>query len=194
MKLEKPTERCSMTFAVRGVVELLRLVKREKELHQEVLAFKVSHDHRRVRHYVHYPIIDGEKATFYCHPIREFSFTELNGKENWTAHKFTKNVSDVWMPSHLKRLCSVIDQLPSNLNFQVSQESELQLPETSGLSQELGPLLSEQTYAESAAQPSRVDSELAPVIPQTVTPDTSVFQEKGQSKFKKPKRKHIAKS
>jgi hypothetical protein len=30
----------SMTLAVRGIVELFRLVKREKELHQEILAFQ----------------------------------------------------------------------------------------------------------------------------------------------------------
>ena len=85
----------SMTLAVRGVVELFRLVKREKELHQEILAFSVSHDHRGVRIYGHYSIIDEGKATFYRHPICEFSFTELDCKEKWTAYKFTKNVHDV---------------------------------------------------------------------------------------------------
>jgi hypothetical protein len=34
----------SMTLAVRGVVELFRLVGREKELHREILAFSISHD------------------------------------------------------------------------------------------------------------------------------------------------------
>ena len=37
----------SMTLAVRGIVELFRLVKREKELHREILAFSISHDHMR---------------------------------------------------------------------------------------------------------------------------------------------------
>jgi hypothetical protein len=45
----------SMTLAVRGIVELFRLVKREKELHQESL-------------------------TFYRHPIYKFSFTALVSK------------------------------------------------------------------------------------------------------------------
>ena len=36
----------SMTMAVRGIVELFRLVKREKELHREILAFSISHDQR----------------------------------------------------------------------------------------------------------------------------------------------------
>ena len=85
----------SMTLAVRGVVELFRLVKREKELYREILAFSVSHDHRTVRIYSHYPIIDGIKTTFYHHPIYEFSFAALNSKEKWTAYKFTKNVYDI---------------------------------------------------------------------------------------------------
>ncbi|PVH70477.1 hypothetical protein DL98DRAFT_564149 [Cadophora sp. DSE1049] len=124
----------SMTLAVRGVVELFRLVKREKELHQEILAFSISHDHRTVRIYGHYPIIDGKKTTFYRHPIHEFSFTALDGKEKWTAYKFTKNVYDIWMPTHFKRICSVIDMLPPDLDFEVSEQSE---PRESGLSQGL---------------------------------------------------------
>jgi hypothetical protein len=72
----------SMTLAVRGIVELFRLMKREKELHQEILDFSISHNDRAVRIYGHYPVIDRNKTTFYRHPIREFSFTELDGKEN----------------------------------------------------------------------------------------------------------------
>ncbi|PQE15168.1 phosphatidylserine decarboxylase protein [Rutstroemia sp. NJR-2017a BBW] len=59
----------SMTLAVRGTVELFRLVKREKELHREILAFSISHDHRTVRIYGHYPVIDGKTTTFYRYPI-----------------------------------------------------------------------------------------------------------------------------
>ena len=106
-----------MTLAVRGVVELFRLVKREKELHREILAFSVSHDHRTVRIYGHYPIINGIKTTFYRHPIHEFSFTTLDGKEKWTAYKLTKNAYDIWMPTHFKRICSVIDELPTRYQF-----------------------------------------------------------------------------
>ena len=110
----------SMTMAVRGIVELFRLVKREKELHWEILAFSLSYDHRTVRVYSHYPIIDGSKTTFYRHLIYEFSFTTLDGKEKWTVYKFTKNVYNIWMPTHFKRICSVIDELPPNLDFEVS--------------------------------------------------------------------------
>ena len=84
-----------MTVTVRGVVELFKAVKREKELHREILAFSISHDHRSVRIYDHYPVIKEDKTTFYRHPIHDFSFTALDSKEKWTAYKFTKNVYDV---------------------------------------------------------------------------------------------------
>lgn len=109
----------SMTLAVRGIVELFRLVKREKELHREILAFSISHDHNIVRIYGHYPIINGKDTTFYRYSIRKFDFTELEGKEKWTAYKFTKNVYDIWMPTLFKRICSAIDKLPLDLDFEV---------------------------------------------------------------------------
>jgi hypothetical protein len=148
-----------MTVAVRGVVELYRAVKREKELHREIPAFSISHGG-------HYAVINDNKTTFYRHPIHKFDFTALDGKDKWTAYKFTKNVYDIWIPTHLKRICSVIDQLPCDLNFEVSQGSELQFAEASGLSQELGGLLSEQSNIDSASRASQEDSELAPIVSQ----------------------------
>jgi hypothetical protein len=71
----------SITLAVRGIIKLFRLIKREKELYREILAFLISHDHRTVRIYSHYPVINGPKTTFYRHLIREFSFAELDSKE-----------------------------------------------------------------------------------------------------------------
>lgn len=56
-----------------------------------------------MRIYGHYPIIVGNKTIFYRHPIREFSFTELDGKEKWAAYKFTKNVYDIRMPALIIR-------------------------------------------------------------------------------------------
>jgi hypothetical protein len=96
-------------------------MKREKELHREILAFSISHDHRIVRIYGYYPVIDGPKTTFYHHPINTFDFTTLDGKEKWTAYKFTKNVYDRWMPTHFKRIYLVIDKLPPDINFEVSE-------------------------------------------------------------------------
>jgi hypothetical protein len=113
----------SMTIAVKGIVELFRVVKREKELHQEILAFSISHDHSSVRIYGHYPIVNENKTTFYRHPIYKFDFTTMEGKEKWTAYKFTKNVYDVWMPTHFKRICSAIGHLPADVDFEVSELS-----------------------------------------------------------------------
>ena len=121
----------SMTLAVRGVTELFRAVKREDEVDRQILAFSISHDHRSVRIYGHYPVIDGNDTRYYRHPIREFSFTDLDGKEKWTAYRFTKNVYDSWMPSHFEKICSAIDQLPADLNF-----NDPSLPAT-GLSRSL---------------------------------------------------------
>lgn len=114
----------SMTLVVRGIVELFRLVKRENEIHREILAFLISHDHRIVRIYGHYPIIKGDETTYYRHPIHTFDFTAPDGRDKWTAYKFTKNVYDIWMSTHLKRICSAIDMVPSDLNFDDSQQSE----------------------------------------------------------------------
>ena len=130
----------SMTLAVKGIVELFKIVKREKELHRRILSFSISHDDEAVRIYGHYPIIDGDKTTFYRHTIKKFDFTSEEGKEKWTAYKFTKNVYDVWMPTHLKRICSAIDDIPPDLDFGVSlgdsftsvasAENESELPDS----------------------------------------------------------------
>lgn len=181
----------SMTLAVRGVVELFRLVERENELHREILAFSISHDHRAVRIYGHYPVIDGDFTAFYRHPIHEFSFTTLDGRDKWTSYKLTKNIYEIWMPTHLKCICSVIDKLPPNVDFEVAQGSELQFPGASGLSRKLSGVLSEPSIVDSGA--SQDDRELVPIIPQMDTPDTSDIsrsQGKEQASLKRPKRKH----
>ncbi|KAF7900343.1 uncharacterized protein EAF01_007645 [Botrytis porri] len=110
----------SMTLAVRGIAELFKYVGREMEVHREILAFSISHDHTSVRIYGHYPVIEkGKDITFYRHPIHKFDFTALNGREKWTTYKFTKNIYDLWMPSHFKRICSAIDAIPADLDFSV---------------------------------------------------------------------------
>ncbi|GAP91804.1 putative unnamed protein product [Rosellinia necatrix] len=114
----------SMTLAVRAIVELFRSVKREGEVHRRILSFSISHDHKAVRIYGHYPVIDGEDTKYYRHPIHDFSFKALDGREKWTAYRFTKNVYDIWMPTHFKMICSAIDQLPSNLDFDVASLSK----------------------------------------------------------------------
>jgi len=118
----------SMRLAVRGIVELFRLVKREKELHWEILAFLISHNHRTVRIYGHYPRIDGKKTTFYRHPIYTFDFIALDGKEKWTSYTVYQECLRYIDADSLEK------KLPPDLDFEVSQEPELR---ESGLSQGL---------------------------------------------------------
>ena len=118
----------------------------------------VSHDHTSVRIYGHYPVIAGKDIKYYRHPIHKFDFTALDGKDKWTVYRFTKNVYDTWMPKHFENICSAINQLPSELNFDAPP-----LSEATGLSQDF----SQSSIAEQ----------------QAVTPDTSfsgVKRRKGQ--------------
>jgi hypothetical protein len=168
----------SMTLAVRGIVELFKLAKRENELHRELLTFSISHDHRTVRLYGYYPIIDGPKTKIYRHSIHTFDITALDGKEKWTTYNFTVGVYSHSL-TLLKRICSVIDELPPDFNLELSQQSELQLSEPSGLSQQReNQILAEEPGSHS----SHVDL-------QQITPDTSTQAEKPASKKKKKEKK-----
>lgn len=167
----------SMTVAVRAIVELFQLVKREKDVDREILSFSISHDHESVRIYGHYPVIGASKTTFYRYPIHKFYFTELDGREKWTAYKFTKNVYDSWMPTHLKRILSAIDEIPPNVNFGLSQSASFsQEPQPTQQSS------SSVVMLEDDSQPSLVGS-------QDVTPNTSFTD---QQQFKKPRSKRAA--
>jgi hypothetical protein len=170
----------SMTLAVRAIVKLFRLVKREQELHQQIMAFSISHDHRSVRIYGHYPVIKGNNIVFYRHPIRTFDFTELEGKEKWSAYKFTKNVYDIWMPKHLDRIRSAVDELPSDFDFEVALP-----PEESGLSQDLESHNLSRSSTELESLPVNRGSQSDTVDAGNITPDTS-FTGRGGSK--KPRR------
>lgn len=92
------------------------------------------------------------------------------------------------MPTHLKRICSAVDQLPSNLDFQVSDEPEAQPEKAIDLSQNMESLLSASTNIDLASQ----KDELNP-IPQTATPNTSVSTEVDQGAIKRPKKPRITK-
>ena len=90
------------------------------------------------------------------------------------------------MPTHFKRICSVIDALPSDVDIEASQQSE---PGESGLPQGLeSHHLSDQTshdalsLEEADSQSNRVDS-------RDVTPDTSQSQRIEGGAFKKPKKR-----
>ncbi|KAL9123660.1 MAG: hypothetical protein Q9217_006929 [Psora testacea] len=155
----------SMSVALRALVVLFRLVKREKELDREILAFSISHDHRSVRIYGHYAVIEEDKTTFYRYPIHTFDFTALDGKEKWTAYKFTKNVYDIQMPKLYKLISSAIDNLPADINFDLSQSASFSRST---------PQSSRQSNVESAV--SEVESQSSFLVSQEVTPTTSFIQ------------------
>ena len=166
----------SNTLAVRGYVELFRLAKRENELHRKVVTFSISHDHRTVRLYGYYPVIEGPKTSIYRHPIDNFDFTSREGREKWTTYKFVVAVYHHSL-SLQKSICSVIDELPPDFNLETPQPSEQQPSEHSGLSQQLG----NQNLAEGPdGQPSHADLH-------QITPESSTQAEKPVPKKKKEK-------
>ena len=165
----------SMTAAVRALVELFKSVKRENELDREILAFSISHDHRSVRIYGHYPVIEEDKTTFYRHPIREFSFTEQDGKEKWTTYKFVKSVYDHHSLKLHKLICSGIDDLPADINFDFSQSASFsQSTPQSSQQSNVGSILGED------------DSQSSFLASQEVTPTTS-FAQTTERASKKPR-------
>lgn len=170
----------SMTLAVRAVTELFRAVKREGEIHRQILAFSISHNDRSVRIYGHYPVISGKDTKYYRHPIHTFDFTALDGREKWTAYRFTKNVYDLWMPPHFKKICSAIDQLPADLEF-----DNPSLPAT-GLSQSLESHHLSQSDAESVSLPAEQDSQS--IDKQDIGTASTSFTGQGTAKERKSKR------
>lgn len=75
-----------MTLAVRADVELFRYVGHEKELHQETIAFSISHDHSKLWTYSHYAVINGPEQKDYRHTIpkfdAKFDVTALDAKNS----------------------------------------------------------------------------------------------------------------
>ena len=168
----------SMTLAVRGIVTLFTLANRQQELHRNVLAFSVSHDHRSVRIYGHYPHIGENETTYYRHLIYDFSFIVLDGEKKWTTYQFTKNVYKKWLPTHLARIRSAIDDIPD------LQDS--QLPEGSGLSQSMESHRLSQSFNERDSLGEGQGSQLNVIDAADLTPDTSFSAAQGT--FKKPKK------
>ncbi|KAK3045531.1 hypothetical protein LTR09_012902 [Extremus antarcticus] len=167
----------SMTLAVRGIVELFKLGKREKELHRELQTFSISHDHRTVRLYGYYPVFDGPKTTIHRHQIHTFDITALNGKEKWTTYKFTVAVY-YYSLTLLQRIRFLVDDLPPDFALELSQQSEPQLSEPSELSQQLdNQVLAEIPNSQSSQHGL-----------QQITPDTSTREKPAFAKKKKKKK------
>ncbi|KAM3070418.1 hypothetical protein ACMFMG_010245 [Clarireedia jacksonii] len=126
----------TQSVILRGLYTLFRLVGRENELHREINGFSISHSDKEVRIWGHYAVIHEKDVEFYRHSIRGFSISPTaRGDERWTAYSFVKNLYDLWLPQHYKRICSVIDMLPADLNFDVSELDQELSSSRSGLSQ-----------------------------------------------------------
>ncbi|KAH8695891.1 hypothetical protein GQ44DRAFT_765038 [Phaeosphaeriaceae sp. PMI808] len=143
---------------------------REKELHQEINGFSISHSDVDVRIWGHYAAIDGDGVKYYRHPIRKFDFTELNGKEKWTAYTFVRNIYDLWLPKHFERICDIIDMLPADLDFDVSEGPE-SASSRLGLSQQFESYGLDDEQVVPDSQPSRQPSV------QPITPNTTIGTE-----------------
>ena len=90
------------------------------------------------------------------------------------------------MPTHLKRICSVIEELSPDLDLEVSQQSE---PGESGLSQGLeSHHLSDLSSHDAASLLEEADSQSSRVGSRDITPDTSLSQRIDGKAVKKPKR------
>jgi hypothetical protein len=138
-----------------------------------------------VRIYSHYPVINGDKTTFYHHLIKMFDVMSEGIKDKWASNRFTKNFYDKWMPAHLKKICSVINELQPSLDIVSSQQSEL---EGSRLSQGLESYyLTELSNQDASSLLEEADSLLSHVG--DTTPETSVSQRIKEGVFKKPPKK-----
>lgn len=171
----------SMTVAVRAVVELFKLVGREKELHREIVALAISHDDKSVRLYAYYPFIDGDKVTIWRRTADRYY---LDHKTKWKSWTFTTNVYEIYSPMHLKRICSAIDEIPPDLTF--SRKSETQS------SKSLQQLEHPGSTSASSGLSQRLEHHLLdePEIPdsQQITPNTSIQIESKSPQRKKKKR------
>lgn len=114
----------SMTLAVRGITELFRAANRGNDIERQIVAFSISHDHRSVRIYGHYPVITGRHTAYYRHPIHAFDITALDGRDKWTAYRFTKNLYDIHMANFFPAICAAIDDLPLDSDCDLPPPSE----------------------------------------------------------------------
>jgi hypothetical protein len=117
----------SQSVALRGLANLFRLLGQENELHREINGFSISHNSDHVRIYGHYAVIDGENFKFYRCRITDFHISPtMEGDHRWKAYAFARNVYNLWLPDHFKRICSAIDQLPDTWDFAAFDQSRSQ--------------------------------------------------------------------
>ncbi|KAI9046167.1 uncharacterized protein KD926_004005 [Aspergillus affinis] len=115
----------TMARALRGVIELFKMVGRQDELHRSALGVFIIHNHCEVEIYVNFARIENGQATYHYELLEGFSFTWEEGRNRWSSYKFVMAFYENWVPMHLERLRSAIDDLPV-VNFDVSTQSPIQ--------------------------------------------------------------------
>lgn len=85
----------SMTIAVRGLVALFRLAKKEQEIHGKILTMSFSFNHRMVRIYGYLPIIKGQDTEVWREEIDAFDFRTRKGKDKWKCLQYSLNALDI---------------------------------------------------------------------------------------------------
>jgi hypothetical protein len=146
----------SQTVLLRGIFELFRVVGREEEVLTKINGFSFSHNDLDVRIWGHLLVKEENELKFYREPIATFSFLKTQQTDNrWTGWKFFRNILDIWVTDHFKWICSAIDDLPSGLNFEMSELSKFQYrgSELASLRSQLSQQLGEHNLAEKRFAP-----------------------------------------
>ena len=93
------------------------------------------------------------------------------------------------MPKHFRRIRSAVDAFPSDMSFDLSQQSELNFPEQSGLSQDFGAHSLAQSSIDSSSVQAQADDQSTVAEAAETTPNTSMNEANDSGRFKRP-RKH----
>jgi hypothetical protein len=107
----------AMGLCLRGIVNLFKMVGREKEIDRQALGFSITHNVRTVVIWAHYPVVGSKTTTFHVHKVKRIFLSDSVGKAKWTPYKFALAIYEHWAPVLLSKLCSAIDQIPTDLNF-----------------------------------------------------------------------------
>ncbi|KAF2014574.1 hypothetical protein BU24DRAFT_451576 [Aaosphaeria arxii CBS 175.79] len=112
----------SQTVALKGLFQLFEMVGREKDLHREVCGFSISHNDEGVRIWGHYIVINDRTPTFYRCSIDQFI---INKDTRSLAYKFVRNIYDIWVPDHFKKISSAIDMIPADIGLRIAEAESL---------------------------------------------------------------------
>jgi hypothetical protein len=104
----------SGSIATRAIIRLYERISRVEELNRKILIFSISYDPSAVKLYGHYVLIEDGRTIFSRYLIRSFDFTELDGREQWTAYHFVRKIYDDFYKTHLERIRSAFSQLNSH--------------------------------------------------------------------------------